>query len=362
MSISKDEAVLYFADGTMFEGNMCGATPADGVASGEVVFNTSMSGYQEIISDPSYAGQIITFTATQIGNYGTNEEDNESAKLFCNGVIIRDIYRKYSSWRANATLDEYLGRHGVPGLCNVDTRALTRYIREHGSQPIAFGTDEVKVKQATIDAKGTDNCNLASDVSTKDPYFVGEKDFPYYVVAYDFGVKRSILDHLTSRGVYVEVVPWNTSSGDVIARAPDGVFLSNGPGDPSAVTGAAKSVEKLIGEMPVFGICLGHQILGEALGGKTYKLEFGHHGGNHPVKYLGDNTIQITSQNHNYCVDAASITGAEVTHVNLNDGTVEGLKLDGGMTFSVQHHPEASPGPHESAVIFDDFIEKMKAN
>lgn len=362
MSSKYEDAVLIFGDGTMFEGNLCGAKPQDGIATGEVVFNTSMSGYQEIISDPSYAGQIITFTATQMGNYGVNAQDDEAAQPFCNGVIVRDMYRKYSSWRANATLNEYLQRHSVPALCNVDTRALTRYIRDNGSLPVAFGTDETKVKQAAVEAKGTDNCNLAAQVSTTEPYFVGEKDSPFYVVAYDFGVKRSILNHLTTRGIHVEVVPWSTTADDVIARAPDGVFLSNGPGDPSAVTEASTNVAKLIGEMPVFGICLGHQILGEALGGKTYKLEFGHHGGNHPVKYLGDNSIQITSQNHNYAVDADSITGAEITHINLNDGTVEGLSLDKGMTFSVQHHPEAAPGPHESSVIFDQFVEKMEQN
>lgn len=357
---SGDQAVLIFSDGTRFEGNICGAIPPSGVATGEVVFNTSMSGYQEIISDPSYAGQIITFTATQLGNYGVNIEDDESPKPFCNGIIVRDLARKSSNWRANATLESYLVRHGIPAMCNVDTRALTRFIRENGALPGAFGTDEILVKQAAIDAKGTDNCNLAKVVSTKEPYFKGTKDSPFYVVAYDFGIKKSILDHLQMRGCYVEVVPWDTKAQDAIAREPDGIFLSNGPGDPSAVTGAPEQVAQLVGRVPIFGICLGHQILGRALDGETFKLEFGHHGGNHPVHNVHDDTIQITSQNHNYCVDADSISGAEITHVNLNDGTVEGLRLSDGITFSVQHHPEAGPGPHESATIFDEFINSME--
>jgi len=359
MTKSGDEAVLIFGDGTQFEGNICGAIPKSGVATGEVVFNTSMSGYQEIISDPSYAGQIITFTATQLGNYGVNGEDDESESPFCNGIIVRDMARNYSNWRANATLDAYLVRHGVPAMCNIDTRALTRFIRDNGALPVSFGTDETLVKQTAIDAKGTDGCNLAELVSTKEPYFRGQQDSPLYVVAYDYGIKKSILKHLELRGCYVEVVPWNTSAKDVIDRAPDGIFLSNGPGDPAAVAGAAQTVQSLIGELPVFGICLGHQILGRALKGDTFKLEFGHHGGNHPVKNLLNDTIQITSQNHNYCVDADSISGAEITHVNLNDGTVEGLRLSDGITFSVQHHPEAAPGPHEAAVIFDDFVTSM---
>lgn len=358
--INNTEAVLIFSDGTLFEGTMCGAKPESGVTTGEVVFNTALSGYQEIISDPSYAGQIITFTATQLGNYGANSEDNESRRPFCSGVVIRDLARQYSNWRANTTLNAYLQRNNIPGICNVDTRALTTYIRDNGALPAAFGTDEQAVKQAAYNAKGTDGQNLASVVSTDKPYFRGTQDSPFYVVAYDFGIKTSILDHLENRGVYVEVVPWNEPSSEVLARQPDGVFLSNGPGDPAAVSGAAENVERLIGEIPVFGICLGHQILGRALKGETYKLEFGHHGGNHPVHNLVDDTIQITSQNHNYVVNADTISGAQITHVNLNDGTVEGLKLNDELTFSVQHHPEAAPGPHEAAVIFDDFIIAME--
>lgn len=353
-------AVLIFNDGTQFEGTMCGAVPPSGVATGEVVFNTAMSGYQEIISDPSYAGQIITFTATQLGNYGVNDEDDEAVKPFCNGVIMRDLARKYSNWRANATLNAYLVRHGIPALCNVDTRALTRFIRDNGALPAAFGTDEQSVKEAAVSATGTDGHNLAELVSTKTPYSRGSQDSPFYVVAYDYGIKSSILDCLEQRGCSIEVVPWNESAADVMAREPDGVFLSNGPGDPSAVTGASDNLAQLVGNLPVFGICLGHQLLGNALGGSTYKLEFGHHGGNHPVKNLLGGTIQITSQNHNYAVDAGKISGAEITHVNLNDGTVEGLRMNDGITFSVQHHPEASPGPHEAGVIFDDFITSME--
>jgi carbamoyl-phosphate synthase small subunit len=354
------EAVLIFNDGTQFEGTLCGAPTDKTVASGEVVFNTAMSGYQEIISDPSYAGQIITFTATQMGNYGTNTEDNEAPKPYCNGVIVRDLYKSYSSWRGNDTLDSYLEKNGVPGLCDVDTRSLTKFLRENGALPAAFGADEQTVKQAAADASTTNGCNLAANVSTKESYFAGTPDSPFHVVAYDFGIKKSILSHLVSRGCYVEVVPWNTPSEDIIARAPSGLFLSNGPGDPSAVTGAAEAVEKIIGTLPVFGICLGHQILGRALHGETYKLEFGHHGGNHPVKHVADGSIQITSQNHNYVVNADTIEGAQITHINLNDGTVEGLAMPGELTFSVQHHPEAGPGPHEAAVIFDDFITSME--
>lgn len=360
MTKSGDDAVLIFADGTQFEGNICGAIPESGVACGEVVFNTALSGYQEIISDPSYTGQIITFTATQLGNYGVNEHDNESRKPFCNGVIIRDLARKYSNWRANATLDEYLVKNSIPALANVDTRALTRYIRDNGALPAAFGADEQQVKQAAVDAKGTDNCNLAAVVSTTTPYFKGDKDSIFNVVAYDFGIKSSILDHLVIRGCNVEVVPWDESPENIMARNPDGIFLSNGPGDPAAVAGASENVANLVGNLPVFGICLGHQILGLALKGETFKLEFGHHGGNHPVKNLLDESIQITSQNHNYAVNADTISGAQVTHVNLNDGTVEGLRMKDDLTFSVQHHPEAGPGPHEAAVIFDDFIESME--
>lgn len=355
-----EESVLIFADGTQFEGTHCGYKTDSGVASGEVVFNTSLSGYQEIISDPSYAGQIITFTATQIGNYGTNTEDNESQKPFCNGVVIRDLARKYSNWRANATLDSYLQRNEIPGICNVDTRALTRFIRDNGSLPAAFGTDEQAVKQAAVDALSTDGQNLAALVSTKKPYFVGSKDMPFYVVAYDYGIKSSIVKNLNERGIYVEVVPHDTSAQDVLGRAPDGVFLSNGPGDPDAVTGARETVREFIGQVPLFGICLGHQILGLALNAKTSKLEFGHHGGNHPVKNLLTNEIEITSQNHNYVVEADSIKDAEITHINLNDQTVEGLRLGDGLTFSVQHHPEASPGPTEAQKMFDVFKDTME--
>ena len=360
MTYKNKEAVLIFADGTQFAGNACGYSPEGGVASGEVVFNTSLGGYQEIISDPSYAGQIITFTATQIGNYGTNSEDDESKTPFCNGVVIRDLARNYSNWRANSSLDSYLQRNKIPGICNIDTRALTRYLRDNGSLPAAFGTDETKVKQAAMDATGTDGQNLAQVVSTKKPYFSGSKDMPFYVVAYDFGIKKSIVKNLNNLGVYVEVVPHDTSAEEVFSNAPDGVFLSNGPGDPDAVTGARETVREFIGKIPLFGICLGHQILGLALNAKTSKLEFGHHGGNHPVKNLLTNEIEITSQNHNYVVETDSIKDAQITHVNLNDGTVEGIRLEDGLTFSVQHHPEASPGPTEAQKMFQVFVDTME--
>jgi carbamoyl-phosphate synthase small subunit len=358
MTTPRSEAMLVLADGTTFEGLAIGAEPPDGVATGEVVFNTVLSGYQEVITDPSYAGQVITFTYPHIGNYGVNEEDAESQRPFCRGVIVRDLSERPSNWRATENLDSYLRRHGVPGLTGVDTRRLTRHIRHAGAMPCAFGTaDEVTLKAAAQAEPGTDGIDLVRTVTTAEPYAVGDGRFR--VVAYDFGIKRSIL-RLLGGMASVEVVPASTPAADVLARRPDGVFLSNGPGDPGAVTYAVDAISELLGELPVFGICLGHQLLGVALGGTTYKLKFGHHGGNHPVRRVDSGAIEITSQNHNYAVGEGSVPGADVTHVNLNDGVIEGLRPRDVPAFSVQYHPEAGPGPHDARYLFAEFAELME--
>jgi len=356
------EAALVLRDGELFEGEAVGAEAEGGVAVGEVVFNTALSGYQEILTDPSYAGQIITFTYPHIGNYGVNADDAESRRPFCRGVVVRDLARRASSWRASDHLGAFLRRHGVPGIAGIDTRRLTRHLREAGALPGAFGTDEAAVRAAAKSAVGTDGVDLVAEVTVSEPYAAGDPDAPFHVVAYDFGIKTTILRHLRSAGCFAEVVPASTPAADVLARRPDGVFLSNGPGDPAAVTGAAERVAALLGEVPVFGICLGHQIMGLALGARTAKLPFGHHGANHPVRRLSTGRVEITSQNHNYVVQHDTVPGgADVTHVNLNDGTVEGLRVRGIPAFSVQHHPEAGPGPHDARYLFDEFVDLMAA-
>jgi carbamoyl-phosphate synthase small subunit len=357
------EAVLVLADGATFEGEWIGADPSapDGVARGEVVFNTVLSGYQEVISDPSYAGQIIGFTYPHIGNYGVHRHDDESRRPFCRGVVVRDLARRRSNWRSDGDLDDYLRRHRVPGIAGVDTRRLTRHIRDAGAMPAAFGpidrTTEVNVRRAAEAEPGTDGVDLVAGVTCSEPYTFNGRG-PRRVVAYDFGIKTSILRQLAGIAD-VEVVPAATSAADVLAREPDGVFLSNGPGDPAAVTYAVDSIRGLLGEVPVFGICLGHQLLGTALGGRTYKLPFGHHGGNHPVRRLATGRVEITSQNHNYAVVEGSIPNAEVSHVNLNDGVIEGLRCRDVPAFSVQYHPEAAPGPHDARYLFAQFAELM---
>ena len=349
----RDEALLVLADGTTFEGEAIGATPAGGVATGEVVFNTVLSGYQEVITDPSYAGQVIAFTYPHIGNYGVAPEDDESRRPHCRGVIVRDLARRPSNWRSAEDLDSFLIRHGVPGITGIDTRRLTRHIREAGALPCAFGTaEETTLKAAAIDEPGTDGVDLVATVTTDRSYTVGSG--PLRVVAYDYGIKRTILRHLEQIAT-IEVVPAATRAADVLARKPDGVFLSNGPGDPAAVTYAIEGIAELLGQVPVFGICLGHQLLASALGAETYKLKFGHHGGNHPVRRLATGAVEITSQNHNYAVAEGSIPGADVSHVNLNDGVVEGLRCTDVPAFSVQYHPEAGPGPHDARYLFEEF-------
>jgi carbamoyl-phosphate synthase small subunit len=354
--MSVREGLLVLADGTTFEGELIGAEPPGGVATGEVVFNTVLSGYQEVLSDPSYAGQIITFTYPHIGNYGVNPDDDESRRPFARGVVVRDLARRRSNWRATGDLDGYLRHHGVPGIAAIDTRRLTRHIRDAGALPGALGSaDEVTLKAAALAEPGTDGIDLVATVTCDEPYTVPARAGERRIVAYDFGIKRTILRHLSGLGE-ITVVPASTSAADVLARDPDGVFLSNGPGDPAAVGYAVDAIRGLMGEVPLFGICLGHQLLGTALGATTHKLAFGHHGGNHPVRRLATGRVEITSQNHNYAVAEGSLGAeVEVTHVNLNDGVVEGIRATGLRAFGVQYHPEAGPGPHDAAYLFEDF-------
>ncbi len=360
MSREIREAKLVLSDGSVFEGEAIGVYPESGIATGEVVFNTVMAGYQEVITDPSYAGQIITFTYPHIGNYGVVDLDYESRGTFCSGIIVRDLARRHSNWRSTNDLDSLLTKHGIPGIAGLDTRMLTRHIREAGAMPAAFGTaDETALKAAAVAEPDTAGTDMVQRVTCADPYtmaFSGEGPAPRSIVAYDFGIKTNIVRSLSHLGS-VEVVPASTSASDVLARKPDGVFLSNGPGDPEPVDYAVKAIQNLLGEVPIFGICLGHQLLSLALGGSTFKLPFGHHGGNHPVRQLSDGTIEITSQNHNYCVDCSGVQGVELTHVNLNDDTVEGIRSTEAPAFSVQYHPEASPGPHDSNYLFGAFAD-----
>ena len=357
------EYQLVLADGEVFEGEGIGADPVDGIASGEVVFNTVLTGYQEVITDPSYAGQIITFTYPHIGNYGVNATDDEARRPHCRGVIIRDLARRHSNWRAEGDLEGFLRGHGVPGIAGIDTRRLTRLIRDTGAMPGAFGVAPVDELRAAADAeRGTDGVDLVRQVTVAEPYTVAalDPDNRTRIVAIDFGMKRNIAHNLARFGT-VEVVPALESAADILARQPDGVFLSNGPGDPAMAQYGVDTIAELLGSVPIFGICLGHQLLGRAIGAGTVKLPFGHHGGNHPVKNLHTDRVEITSQNHNFAVDPDTLSGrATMTHVNLNDGVCEGLAVTGELAFSVQHHPEANPGPHDANYLFDDFAAMMR--
>jgi len=373
-----DPARLVLADGTVFRGNAFGAR---GVGAGEVVFNTSITGYQEILSDPSYAGQIVAMTYTQIGNVGTNPEDDEAIRPFLRGFVVKEVFEP-SNWRSCESLDAYLKRHGVPGISGIDTRALVRRIRDGGAQVGLLSTDpdsdEAELVARAKAEPGLDGRDLVADVTCSEPYPWDEGLWPgvsgqvprpdrptpaYRVVAYDFGVKRNILRQLVAHGFDVTVVPARTSWQEALAYEPDAIFLSNGPGDPAAVEGVRDNVRELAARKPLFGICLGHQILGLALGGKTIKLKFGHHGGNQPGQDLSTGKVAICAENHGYAVDADSLRKAgepvEITHVNLNDGTVEGLAHTEKPLFSVQYHPEASPGPHDAGYFFGRFREMV---
>ncbi len=356
-SHERERALLVLADGEVFEGEAAGALRD--VALGELVFNTAMSGYQEVITDPSYAGQVVAFTYTHIGNYGVSKEDSESAHSFCNGVITRDITPQPSSWRATEGFETFLIANGVPAICGIDTRRLTRHIRESGAMPCAFGTISKSALQDVAESLGNfADPGLVDRVTTPTRYEIGGG--PLRVAVYDFGVKRSMLGQLAAVAT-LNVVPANTPADEVLAWEPDGVFLSNGPGDPSVLEKPIAAASDLLGKVPVSGICLGHQIIGLALGGRTYKLAFGHHGCNHPVQHLSTGHVEITSQNHNYAVDVSTVRGAELTHVNLNDGVTEGMEMRSANAFSVQYHPEAAPGPHDSYYLFRRFVDEIES-
>lgn len=355
------EAALILADGTVFEGEAFGAEPEGGVTTGEVVFNTVLSGYQEVVTDPSYAGQIVAFTYPHIGNYGVTKTDDEATKVHCRGVIVRDEARRASNWRSESTLSAWMERNGIAGISGLDTRRLTRHIRDLGAIPGAFGTaSESVLAAAAATATGTDGKDLTAHVTCAEPYTYGEG--PVHVVAIDYGIKRTILRNFDGLA-RLTVVPATYSAADIAALSPDGVFLSNGPGDPAAVAAAPSTVRELLeAGLPMFGICMGHQLLATALGGSTFKLPFGHHGGNHPVRDQLTGKIEITAQNHNYCVDPDSLSNIEVTHMNLNDGTLEGFSSRAFRAFGIQYHPEAGPGPHDSRYLFGRFIDVVTGN
>ncbi len=355
-------ALLVLADGTTWPGQALGAA---GERTGEIVFNTSITGYQEVLTDPSYHGQMVVMSQPHIGNYGTTRLDDESARAWVAGFIIRAASPLASNWRSTATLDDYLQAEGVSGITAGDTRALVRHIRTKGAQNAALSNVEPDPERLLAAARAAPDMNgldLAQGVTCPEPYHwpADGGAARWHVVAYDYGVKRNQLRLLAAHGCRVTVVPAAMPAAEVLALAPDGVFLSNGPGDPAAVRYGIESVRALMGRVPIFGICLGHQILALALGADTYKLKFGHRGGNQPVKHLATGQVEISTHNHGFAVRAESLpAGVEVTHVNLNDGCVEGLRAEHLGAFSVQYHPEASPGPHDSNYLFDDFIRLM---
>jgi carbamoyl-phosphate synthase small subunit len=379
---ARTPALLALEDGTTWPGEAFGAI---GERSGEIVFNTAMTGYQEVLTDPSYHGQIVVMTAPHIGNTGINFEDEESQKAWLSGFVVRAASPRVSNWRAQQSLDAYLREHGVVGITGVDTRALVRHIRTAGAMRAVISSldpDPERLVAAARAAPSMEGLDLVREVTCAEPYHWAEgsgnwsfeigaakrrnlgssiSNHPYHVVAYDFGIKKNILRLLADRGCRITIVPATTPAAEVLALEPDGIFLSNGPGDPAAVTYAIRATRELLGKKPLFGICLGHQILGLALGGTTYKLRFGHHGGNQPVRNADTGHVEISSHNHGFAVDAGSLpAGVEITHVNLNDGCVEGLRVRDLRAFSVQYHPEAAPGPHDAAYLFDQFVEWMK--
>ena len=375
---------LVTADGSVFAGNSVGAS---GVAVGEVVFNTTMTGYQEVLTDPSYSGQVVVMTMPHIGNYGVNADDDQAPRPLARALVTRSISVYHASWRAEGGLPRWLSERDVVALTDVDTRRLTRHIRSEGAMPVAVGSG-VSAAELEAIAAGVPSMTgqeLATTAGAANAYQVEAQGARIgRVAALDLGMKRAILDQLSERGLEIEVVPATASASDVLALQPDGVFVSNGPGDPEPLVGAVSTVEGLLGKVPVFGICLGHQVLGLAIGARTFKLPFGHHGGNHPVRRLEDGGVEVTSQNHGFAVDLWSLAGREAperiglptadllpdevvstvgrvrpTHQNLNDGTLEGLACLDIPAFSVQYHPEAAPGPHDARYLFDEFIKLM---
>ena len=378
-------AILATADGEVFRGRSVGA---DGIATGEAVFNTSMTGYQEILTDPSYAGQVVVMTSSHIGNYGVTALDEQSKSPAVSGFVMRAMSRRDSNWRSEGSLAEYLRSNGVVSIADVDTRRLTRHLRDRGAMPVAMGSDvEVSdVVDAASRAPQMKGRDLASTVTTDEPYrIVAESPSKGVVVAVDLGLKIDIIDNLTARGYDVEVVPAHFTADQILEIEPTGVFLSNGPGDPEPLAGPIDAVASILGKVPVFGICLGHQVLGLAVGASTFKLPFGHHGGNHPVRRLDDDRVEITAQNHGFAVDLwglaqgspperSGLAGPELlpaevesrfgtlrpTHQNLNDGTLEGMVLEEAHAFSVQYHPEAAPGPNDANGLFEQFAQRME--
>ena len=362
MNLAK-QAILLLEDGRAFRGRSFGA---DAESAGEMVFNTSMTGYQEILTDPSYAGQIVCLTYPLIGNYGVNTQDEESRRPWAEGLVVREASRVASNWRSTETLDSYLKRYNIGGIEHIDTRALVRHIRDKGAMRAivsAIDFDEASLLKKVKTAPEMRRRELASAVTTQKSYqYPASGEEKFHVVAYDFGVKTNSLREFAKYGCRLTVVPAETSARDVLALKPDGIFLSNGPGDPAAMEKVVAEIKKLIGaNVPLFGICLGHQILGQAFGGATYKLLFGHRGGNQPIKDLATGRIEITAHNHGFAVDANSLPPEiEVTHINLNDQTVAGLRHKTLPLFSVQYHPEAAPGPHDAEYHFKRFIELME--